>query len=192
MQFRQGGIALILAWKDTMSAAKLLLAGDSYIDFFDWQKRFPEKTIAAFGVPGETVEGLLGRVPAIIKKVPNAERVLLMTGTNNIGMEDYNFLPAYGKIIDAIHDVNSQAMVTVNSLFPVQLPWLSPDAIPRLNVALRHFAEEREVQYLEGYNLLVDEKGSPRRECFLMDNVHLSAEGYAVWSEAVARHFGWV
>lgn len=174
-----------------MNAVNLLLAGDSYIDFFDWQTRFPEKTVAAFGVPGETAEGLLGRIPAIIKKAPNAGRVLIMTGTNNIGMEDYNFLPAYGKIIDVIHDVNPEAVIIVNSLFPIQLPWLSPDAVPRLNGALRRFAEAREVQYLEMYTLLVDERGKPRQEFFLMDNVHLSVEGYGIWSGAVARHLGW-
>lgn len=181
-----------MAWKDTMSGAKLLLAGDSYIDFFDWQGRFAEKTVAAFGVPGETVEGLLGRIPAIIKKAPNAESILLMAGTNNIGMEDYNFLPAYGKIIDIIRGANPQTVIIVNCLFPIQLPWLSSDIILRLNGMLQRFAEAREAQYLEVYPLLVDENGKARQECFLMDKVHLSADGYAVWSDAVAKHLGWV
>ena len=82
-----------------MSADKFLFIGDSLIQFFNWQERFPDKNIFNYGIAGETAEGLLARLPNIINQVQSPALVMIMTGINNLSMEDYGFLFSYKKII---------------------------------------------------------------------------------------------
>jgi lysophospholipase L1-like esterase len=70
----------------------ILFLGHSLIEFFDWQKRFPAHTVRNLGVAGESVEGLLSRLDGIIKTYPEADLIFIMTGINNIAMEDFDFL----------------------------------------------------------------------------------------------------
>ena len=73
-------------------ARQFLFIGDSLIEFFSWQKRFPAEHVYNFGSAGETAEGLLSRLPGIIARTESPDLVMIMTGTNNIAMEDYGFL----------------------------------------------------------------------------------------------------
>ena len=50
-------------------APHLLFIGDSLIQFFDWQKRFPAYQITNLGVAGESVQGLLARIPALNERM---------------------------------------------------------------------------------------------------------------------------
>jgi len=36
--------------------------GDSLIEFFNWQERFPDREVFNYGIAGETAEGLLARL----------------------------------------------------------------------------------------------------------------------------------
>ena len=40
-------------------AKRFLFIGDSLVEFFNWQERFPDKKVYNFGSAGETAEGLL-------------------------------------------------------------------------------------------------------------------------------------
>ncbi|MBW1792222.1 MAG: GDSL family lipase, partial [Deltaproteobacteria bacterium] len=68
---------------------KILLTGDSLIEFFYWQSRCPEFDIANEGIAGETVRGLLYGLPSLEARVEVPDAVVLMIGTNNLAMDDY-------------------------------------------------------------------------------------------------------
>ncbi len=50
-------------------ARQFLFIGDSLIEFFNWQKRFQDDQVYNFGSAGETAEGLLSRLPNIIRRI---------------------------------------------------------------------------------------------------------------------------
>ena len=54
-----------------MTQETFLFLGDSLIADFDWQERMHHFEIINYGVPGETAQGLLNRIPSITEKIDN-------------------------------------------------------------------------------------------------------------------------
>ena len=167
-----------------MQANQLLFMGDSLIEFFNWQERFPDKKILNYGVAGETAEGLFSRLPSIINRVKSPDLVMIMTGINNVAMEDYGFLFTYEKIVTRLKEVYGQTTIAMVSLLPVNLFFLG-DAIPRVNERLKDIAQNNSILYLDLYPLFLDENSRTIASCFEADGVHLSPQGYEVWSRAL-------
>jgi lysophospholipase L1-like esterase len=160
--------------------------GDSLIEFFNWQERFPDKKILNYGIAGETAEGLFSRLPHIIDRVKSPDLVMIMTGINNLAMEDYGFLFTYEKIITCLLETYEQTAIAITSLLPADLFFLG-DAVPRVNRRLEEIAHNNNIIYLDLYPLFIDDDSRPITSFFEFDGVHLSAEGYEVWASALER-----
>jgi lysophospholipase L1-like esterase len=57
------------------------MVGDSLTELAPWNGMFPNEEIANYGISGDTVEGVLARVPSILAS--HASKVLVMIGINN-------------------------------------------------------------------------------------------------------------
>jgi lysophospholipase L1-like esterase len=167
---------------------KILFIGDSLIEFFDWQRRFPEYDIDNEGIAGETVRGLLLGLPYITSRLDTPDSVVLMIGTNNLAMDDYAFLGDYQEILDTFQSLYPDARVAVTSLLPLYLPWLAPDAVERINENLNRKAEKPGIDFLDVFARF-REAGRGERGLFLEDGVHLSDAGYAVWAGVLEKYF---
>jgi lysophospholipase L1-like esterase len=165
-------------------ADQFLFIGDSLIQFFNWQERFPGKNIINYGMAGETAEGLLARLPDIINRIPSPALVMIMTGINNLAMEDYGFLFTYEKIISLLQETYGQSTIVMTSLLPADLFFLG-DAVPRVNKRLQGIAQKSTILYLDLYPLFLDENAKTITSYFEADGVHLSDAGYEVWAEAL-------
>jgi lysophospholipase L1-like esterase len=165
----------------------ILFIGHSLIEFFDWQGRFPDHRVANLGVAGESVEGLLSRTDVITAKHSSADCIFIMTGLNNIAMEDFSFLASYREIIEKLSAAYPSALIYVHSIFPVIFEFISNESIREINSSLKDVSADMGVQYLDFYGLFIDETGHPLRELLLDDGVHLSNKGYAVWSDRLER-----
>lgn len=163
----------------------LLFAGDSLIEFFDWQARFPGHTVANFGRAGESVQGLLGRAVKFPDLFPHADMVFLMSGINNLAMEDAGFTDFYRIIVERLRSAYPDARLHVHSLLPVAVDFIDNASIITTNTALRQMASESGATYVDLYKRFVLGNGSLIREYLLDDGVHLSKAGYDVWCLAV-------
>ena len=163
----------------------ILLLGHSLIEFFDWQNRFPGHNVANLGVAGESVEGLLFRIDGIIKAYPEVDLIFIMTGINNIAMEDFDFLDSYRDIILRLSAAYPKARVFIHSLFPVMVDFIDNKSILNANDRIKALAGTTGVEFMDLHNLFIDNQGRPVKDYFLDDGVHLSDKGYDVWSEAL-------
>lgn len=166
-----------------------MLIGDSLTEFFDWQGRFPAHRVLNLGIAGEPVEGLLGRMSDIRTAIVRTDLILVMTGINNIAMEDYDIIPEYEKVLNALLSAFAGAEIVVQSVLPVRLPWLDNLEIEKINSDLEKMAGRMKVRYLDVYSLFVDRAGNPVPEYLSEDGVHLSDPGYEVWSGAIEKEF---
>lgn len=166
---------------------KLLFVGDSLIDYFDWQKQFPQHELWQQGIPGETVQGLLGRTERIITQVDAPDYIIIMIGTNNLVLEDFGFTPVYEKIIALFSAAFPEAKRIITSLLPIKVPWLADSAVPRMNQILEALCRQTGSVFFNIYPGFLDTKGLHRPELFTEDGVHLSKEGYALWASALAE-----
>ncbi len=167
--------------------ANIVFLGDSLTEFFDWQQRFPDHRIANLGAAGETVEGLLGRLDRIHSRIGSPDIIFLMTGINNIAMEQYDIMGSYREIVSRLASWLSSTKIVVQSLLPVRLDWINNSVIKDINRHLKQIAGEFSSEYLDVYSLFTDPAGHAKREYLLDDGVHLSEKGYQVWAEEVEK-----
>ena len=165
---------------------KLMLVGDSMIEFFDWQDRFPDREVVNLGRSGESVEELLVRSSSIVDRNGAPDLVLIMIGTNNVAMENFNFQAPYEGIIDTFKGAYPEATLVVNSLLPMELNYLAPDTVARVNSSLKSLAAAADALYLDVWSAMVDRTGRALED-ILEDEVHLSFEGYKVWSAELEK-----
>jgi lysophospholipase L1-like esterase len=165
----------------------LLFLGDSLIEYYDWQDRFPAHNAVNLGMAGESVHGLLSRIGKVKSFCPEADRIFIMSGINNVAMGDLAFIDEYKIILDKLSDFYPRAEIYMHSLMPVMVNFISEDAIQDVNASLKELSRDSGVEYLDIYSRFVDTKGKPVKEYLLDDGVHLSREGYHVWALAVEK-----
>ena len=166
---------------------RLLFIGDSLIEYFDWERRFPDHMVYNLGVAGETVGGLKIRLKRIFAHIQLPDKVFIMTGINNLAMGDDAFLDDYR---DAVRDISSSypsAAIYVHSLLPVIFPYILNADIRKMNAKLRDMAVQQGVFFVDLYTAFLDKKGRPVDEYLLDDGVHVSEKGYRIWSAETER-----
>ncbi len=163
----------------------ILFVGHSLIEFFDWQERFPEHRVINLGIAGESVKGLLSRTERIIKEFPSAEMIFIMTGLNDVAIEDLDFLNAYQEIIERLKRAYPKTEIYIHSLLPTLLEFIPDKVIRDVNSSIKKLAESTRVEYIDIYDLFVDKRGEPIKGYLLDDGVHLSNKGYSVWSRVI-------
>jgi lysophospholipase L1-like esterase len=165
---------------------KIFFLGDSLTEFFDWQERFREHEVLNLGLAGETVEGLSARVRRIVGRASVPDIIFIMTGINNLVMDDYGILADYEKILRNLKRAYPSTVIVVQSVLPVTM-WTDNAKIEEINRALTGLADRLTLSFLDIYGSFLDETGAPRKACLQEDGVHLSEKGYEVWSAKVAE-----
>jgi lysophospholipase L1-like esterase len=168
-----------------MGKKKVILIGDSLIEWFDWAGRFPEHEVHNLGISGETVEWMLDRLPRVIQSYPGVEKVFILTGINNVAMEDSGIVKPYRQALREFRAAYPQAELYVISLLPTRLPWIDPTTIRTLNERLRDLARENSAIYIDMHSVFSLHDLS---ELLSEDGIHISPSGYAVFSAELARH----
>jgi len=163
----------------------ILFIGDSLIEYYDWQERFPEHTIANLGIAGESVGGLFSRVVKINEVFPSADRIFIMTGINNVAMGDLEFFEFYKMILEKLNVFYPDAGIFIHSLLPTLVDFISNDEVRVINSTLKTLASDYGVEYVDLYSRFVDTGGRAIKEYLLDDGVHISLIGYDVWARVV-------
>ena len=170
-----------------MKQGKLLFLGDSLLADFNWQERITHFTVINLSIPGETAQGLLNRLPTIQEQVTDPHIILIMTGTNNLLMEDYNFSRTIRKIVVYLSRCYPAADIIINSLVPIQIPWLNKKEIKRVNSTMEALSLKSGCCFLDMYA-----KFSTRNGLFQADGIHFTETGYNLWARSILEYIAFL
>jgi lysophospholipase L1-like esterase len=165
-----------------MSQGKLLFLGDSLLADFDWQHRITHFEVINLSVFGETAQGLLARLPVVQKQVKNPNIIVVMTGTNNLFFKDYNYIETLREIVVRLSQYYPTAEVILNSLLPLQLPWLNLKEMMRINHEIEALSLQTGCCFLDMFTKL---KGKPGLFFFKAGNIHVTEVGYNLWAKSI-------
>lgn len=165
---------------------KLLMLGDSLVEWGNWAKHLPDVAVVNRGIAGEMTEELSARLMDEIEDCPDPDAVLVQSGTNNLLM-GYMFFPAiFSTMMQRLHLCYPQTPLILCSLMP--MPAAPLHEIEAVNRELAKVAAATErcifldlVEPFNTYCLPITHPG------FLTDQVHLSTRGYQVWAREIAR-----
>ncbi|KAF3887397.1 MULTISPECIES: SGNH/GDSL hydrolase family protein [Nostocales] len=172
-----------------------ILAGDSLSLWFPSELLPKDRNWLNQGISGEKTTGLLNRLDLF--NATNPETIFVMIGINDLirGVSDETILENQQQIVRSLRKNHATAQIVVQSILPhgvEQVTWEGKEkllAIPnsrirQLNQQLEHLAKKEGVRYLDLYPLFANSQGNLRPE-LSTDGLHLSQEGYLVWSSAI-------
>ena len=172
----------------TSHELSLLFLGDSLVEWGDWDRLLPGYRVINRGRAGERVEELAARIPAELAAVPDPDRILIMSGTNNLLMEDPCFPMILKTMLPRVRELCPGTPVILHSMAPMRLDWLAGERIGTANRQLLEVARATGCEFLDLVAPFTDQCPPGGRPCFLDDNIHLSSRGYVVWAEAIRTH----
>ncbi|MEY3539682.1 MAG: hypothetical protein RL188_1099 [Bacteroidota bacterium] len=75
------------------------------------------------------------------------------------------------------------------SIKPSIARWRLENKFKEANQLIRDFiATQKNTQFLDLHNAMLDEKGLPQQDIFIADNLHFNAKGYQIWQKAFAPY----
>lgn len=151
----------------------------------NWEKRLPGHATLNLGLAGETVEELLDRRDRIRAAIENPDFIFLMIGINNLAQGRNDIFKPYQEFVRNLTTWHKKAHLVVESILPVTWEGISSDMILQTNRILEQIADAYGAKYLDIHSLFLNSRGIPIDEYLQPDGVHVSAEGYTVWSKCV-------
>ncbi|NJR37611.1 MAG: hypothetical protein HC781_00730 [Leptolyngbyaceae cyanobacterium CSU_1_4] len=161
-----------------------VIIGDSISQWLPSEHLLNDRFYLNQGISGDTTGGILRRLSALNQVRPDT--IYVMAGVNDLknGKTDQEILANLQKIMQQLRQTHPQAQVIINSVLPTRLAAIPGDRTTFLNQKIAQLAEQEGVKYLALTSAFTDRDGTLRRE-FTTDGLHLSPQGYAVWSSAL-------
>ena len=171
-------------------AAPILFVGSSsFTRWTDVQKAFPGYTIINRGFGGSTLVDVIRYAYDVI--LPYKPRqVVIYCGENDLAASD---------TVSAMEVVNR--FKTLYAIIRQNLPnttidFVSIKASPsrpyiaarlvEVNKAIKDFLKkEKKAAFIDVNTAMLDAAGKPRKELFVEDDLHLNAQGYAIWQRII-------
>lgn len=141
------------------------------------------------GFGGSTMYDVLhfaGRI--VLPYRPRA--VLLYEGDNDIdsGVPPQRVAAVFAEFVSQVHAQLPQTRIHVLSIKPSPARWSKWPQMQAANALLQAAcAGDSTLAYVDVATPMLGPDGRPRSDLFLADQLHLSARGYALWTEVVRR-----
>ncbi|WP_336696460.1 GDSL-type esterase/lipase family protein [Curtobacterium sp. USHLN213] len=162
----------------TEERTSVLFLGDSITEQGSWDAWLPDERTVNQGIGGDTTDGVLARLDAVVAEQP--EVIVLLIGTNDFG----NHRKSVEHVVRGVESV----LVTLRrelpgvrlllvSILPRQAEYTAK--IEEANRHLRQFVATCHAQYLDAWPALAD--GDHLDDRFTDDGLHLTEDGYRAY-----------
>ncbi len=126
----------------------------------------------------------------------NPGKIYITIGTNALtsNMAIDEFISTYYQFIDELRTYLPETQIYVTSVPPIAAymvsakPGLSPERVYQANVEIAQMCLEKDLAFINLYEVLVSESGYLREDIDGGDGIHLSGAGYSEWANYLRTH----
>lgn len=137
-----------------------------------------------------------GQMVTVMDALKNTQfsKVYIMLGINEMGWPyPETFIEKYAAILDAIREINPEAIIYVQEIMPVSQnvsdthSYINNDKINQFNQLIQQMAQEKEVYYLQVSQSVADSNGYLPQEAG-SDGIHLTPSYCQKWLDYLLSH----
>lgn len=168
----------------------IVFIGSSSIRRWDLEKHFPGLPVTNRGFGGSRIADSTRYADRILLPI-EPRVVVLYAGDNDInaGKTPDQVVSDYRAFVAKVHAALPRTRIVFIALKPSLSRWKLVGAMRQANKAIRAItAEEPRLAFVDVDAPMIGSDGRPRPQLFAEDGLHLSAEGYKLWTSLVLPH----
>lgn len=181
----------------------IIFIGNSITNMMNWNELFGNNPkIKNRGTSGGFTKEILEHLESMV--AGNPSKVFVMIGTNDLGVEGYEFSPeavAYRieKILTQIREKTPKAHVYFQSILPSQKGFRTREKTESTNILVEEWILQQNdslLTYIDLYSLLEENGGMknsvnvPKTVSNSFDDLHLTQRGYKIWADIISEYVG--
>lgn len=170
----------------------IVFVGSSSIRMWDLKKSFPDCDTINRGFGGSEVSDSIHFADRIILK-HEPRVVVVYAGDNDIakGKSPERVQDDYQKLVSLIHAKLPKTRIAFIAIKPSISRWKLVGKVRQANKMIVELSSKDErLRFVDIDKPMIGDDGMPRQELFVKDGLHLSAEGYELWTSLVKPHLG--
>lgn len=168
----------------------IVFVGSSTIRLWDVATHFPELRIINRGLVGSELTDTTRHIDRLVLR-HEPRLVVLYAGDNDInaGRLSEQVAVDFERFVRAVHAKLPLTRILYIAVKPSPSRWLQVDRARAANEVIRRMCERDDrLGYVDFGNVMLGWNQRPRRELYVEDGLHLSTQGYQLWS-AIVRPF---
>jgi lysophospholipase L1-like esterase len=171
------------------SNAILFVGSSSFTRWTDVKDYFPGYTIVNRGFGGSTLADVLRYEEDVIFKY-NPKQIVIYCGENDVASSDTitanTVFNRFTNLFSDIRAVYPNVPVVFVSLKPSPSRWQLREKAKAVNQMIEQYlATQKNARFVDVWNPMLGKNGKPRQELFVEDNLHMNAQGYAIWQKLI-------
>jgi lysophospholipase L1-like esterase len=169
---------------------EIVFVGSSTIRRWDVASYFPDLKIINRGIDGTELSDAVKYIDRLVLR-HEPRLVVVYAGDNDIGSGKISEQVSvdFERFVRAVHTRLPQTRILYIGIKPSPLRWLQVDRMRLANQVIRSICERDDrLAFLDFDNLMLGWDEKPREELYAEDGLHLSPQGYQLWT-AVLRQY---
>ncbi|MCX5645472.1 MAG: GDSL-type esterase/lipase family protein [Phycisphaerae bacterium] len=174
--------------KNAVPANPVLFVGSSSIRLWRTHESFPDLPVINRGFGGSQISDVIHFADRIVLPY-QAKVIVFFAGGNDIaaGKSAQRVFDDYRRFVRLVHASQPAVRVVFLAINPSQSRWSFWPEVKKVNGLVEEFCQgDPRLVFADFSASFLDADGTPNSSLFLEDQLHLNAEGYAVWTKALA------
>lgn len=176
-----------------VDSTSIVMFGNSITNGCEWHELFSDPRVVNRGISGDTVDGLMKRLDAVVDGRP--AKIFLLVGVNDVShdLSADSIATAIMGLLTAIRERTPSTRLYVQSLLPFNYADFGrysrlkgkEQVVRDINALLRPAAEAAGAVFIDLYPHFADQAGNLRAD-WTNDGLHLTGPAYLVWRSLLA------
>lgn len=167
--------------------AILFVGSSSFTKWVDVQDYFPGYTIINRGFGGSSLPDVIRYADDIIFPY-SLKQIVIYCGENDLAASDTvtanMVFSRFTQLFDLIRNRMPQVPIAFVSLKPSPSRAQLMKKMTNTNTMIKDFLKSKNnTAFIDVYRKMLNADGTPMKEIFIEDNLHMNAKGYAIWKK---------